>query len=74
MGRRHRPLRAEWWAVMELVPIFFLYGVTAIFSVIGLGISAVHSDDRYHWTRPFAGFLWPILAIIAILIVWSDRK
>lgn len=50
------------------------YAIISVFSVAGLGISAIESREHYHWTRPFAGFLWPVLSVIAILVVWSSRK
>lgn len=49
-----------------------IYCVVAGFSVFGLAVAMIDGGSC-HWTRPFAGFLWPLLAVIAIWIVWSRR-
>jgi hypothetical protein len=50
-----------------------IYLAASIIFTLGLCVQCFEGDGRHHWTRPFAGVLWPIMAIIGIWIIWEKR-
>lgn len=40
-----------------------VYGLITYCAVAGI---VIERHDAAHWTRPFAGFLWPLLAVYAL--------
>jgi len=47
------------------------FGIAALFC-FGIMLSCI-DGTKHHWTRPFAGILWPLLAVISIWIIWVKR-
>ena len=48
------------------------YIMVALVSCAGLAIAQI--EARAHWTRPFAGILWPALAVLALVIIWRETR